>query len=151
MSMYSQFKTDPDLEKNGVWVDYGDFRVLLARAGGANKKYVKYAEEKSKPFRRAIQAGVMPEERSREMLFDIYAKTIVLSWEVNTGEITADTGEPIYEKGIHLPDGTVGEPSYDNIMRAFRLLPDLFFDLQKMADQLALFRKEELEEEAKNS
>jgi len=150
MSMYAQFETDPDLEKNGVWIDYGDFRVLLGRAGGANKKYLKYAEEKSKPFRRAIAAGVMPEKRSKELLFDIYAKTIIMAWEVSVGT-DDETGDTIWKSGIHMPNGDIGEASYDNFMMTFRKLPDVFFDLQKMAEQLSMFRKEELEEEAKNS
>ena len=65
MSMYEEFETDPNLETGGIWIDYGSFRVQIARAGGANKKYLSYAETKTKPFRRAIQAGTMTEERSR--------------------------------------------------------------------------------------
>ena len=34
MSMYGQFKTSDTLEIQGVVIDYGDFRVTLARAGG---------------------------------------------------------------------------------------------------------------------
>jgi len=150
MSMYSQFETDPHLEKTGVWVDYGDFRVLLGRAGGANKKYMKYAEQKSKPFRRAIAAGVMPEERSKELLFDIYANAVIFDWNVSDGvhEVTSET---IWKRGIHMPDGEIGDFSYDNVMMTFRRLPDIFFMLQKEAEQISIFRKEELEEEAKNS
>ena len=33
MSMYDMFAADEHLEAEGVWVDYGDFRVLLARVG----------------------------------------------------------------------------------------------------------------------
>ncbi|QDP61608.1 MAG: hypothetical protein Tp138OMZ00d2C19078261_69 [Prokaryotic dsDNA virus sp.] len=148
MSMYDMFAADEHLEAEGVWVDYGDFRVLLARAGGANKKYTKYMETKSKPFRRAIQAGAMPEKRSRELLFDVYATTVIKDWEVNSGE--AEDGSTVWERGIHMPDGSVGEYSKDNVMLTFRKLPDLFFDLQKQADGIAIFRKEEMEEDAKN-
>ncbi len=41
MSMYEQLETDKALETKGVEIDYGTFRVTLARAGGANKKYEK--------------------------------------------------------------------------------------------------------------
>ena len=36
-----QFASDENLETEGTWCDYGSFRVLLARAGGSNKKYLK--------------------------------------------------------------------------------------------------------------
>ena len=39
-TMFDQFETDPVLESEGIWIDYGAFRVKIARAGGANKKYL---------------------------------------------------------------------------------------------------------------
>jgi len=147
-NMYEQFETDPDLEVNGIWIDYGDFRVKIARAGGANKKYLSYAEKKTKPFRRAIQNGTMPEERSKPLLFDIYAKTIVLDWEVAKGH--EDDGETIWEQGIHAKDGSVLEFNPGNVLATFRQLEAIFFDLQQVAEGIALFRKEEMEEDGKN-
>ena len=149
MSMYNQFETDPDLETQGIWIDYGDFRVLIGRAGGANKKYLSYAEMKTKPFRRAIQAGTMTEERSRALLYDIFAKTIVLDWQISDG--VDEEGNTIWKKGIHGKDGNVLEFSQENVLQTFKNLPSLFQDLQQAAEGIALFRKEETEADAKNS
>ena len=148
MNMYSQFETDPNLETGGIWIDYGDFRVQLARAGGANKKYLSYAEAKTKPFRRAIQAGTMPEERSRTLLYDIYAKTVILDWQVADGE--EKDGTVKWKSGIHKKGGGLFDVTPENIITTFKNLQSLFIDLQQSAESIALFRKEEMEEDGKN-
>ena len=149
MGMYDQFETDTSLETQGIWIDYGDFRVLIARAGGSNKRYLSYTETKTKPFRRAIQAGTMTEERSRSLLYDIYAKTIILDWQISEG--VDDEGNTIWKKGIHAKDGGILEVNVENVMQTFRNLPSLFQDLQQAAEGISLFRKEEMEADAKNS
>jgi len=149
MSMFEQFETDPVLESEGIWIDYGDFRVQIGRAGGANKKYLSYAEAKTKPFRRAIQAGTMPEERSRALLYDIYAKTVIFNWQVADGE--DKDGNTKWKNGIHKKGGGILEVTPENIMLTFKLLPAVFMDLQQAAEGIGLFRKEEMEADAKNS
>lgn len=148
-NMYDQFETDADLEVNGIWIDYGDFRVKIARAGGANKKYLSYAEKKTKPFRRAIQNGTMPEERSKPLLFDIYAKTIVLDWEIADGE--EKDGTTKWKQGIHKKGGGTLPFTPENVLLTFKQLEAIFFDLQQVAEGISLFRKEEMEEDGKNS
>jgi hypothetical protein len=149
-SMFSQFETDPVLETDGIWIDYGDYRVQISRAGGANKKYLSYAETKTKPFRRAIQAGTMSENRIRDLLYDVYAKTVILNWQVADGEMP--NGETKWKNGI--PAKEVGAAALpvtpENIIATFRMLPSLFTDLQQAAEGIALFRKEEMEADAKN-
>lgn len=148
MNMYEQFETDVGLETAGIWVDYGDFRISIARAGGANKKYLSYAEAKTKPFRRAIQAGTMPEDRSRNLLYDIYAKTVVLDWQVSDGQ--DKNGDPKWKPGIHKKGGGILEFSQENVVLTFKNLPALFLDLQQVADSVSVFRKDEMEEDSKN-
>ena len=149
MSMYKQFETNAQLEQEGVWIDYGDFRVLVARAGGANKRYLSYAETKTKPFRRAMEAGTMDEKRAQKLLCDIFAKTIVLDWQVADG--VAEDGSTIWKKGIHAKDGGILEVTPENIEQTFANLPALFQDIQVAASGIALYRKEEMEADAKNS
>lgn len=149
MSMYDQFETDATLETGGIWIDYGDFRVQIARAGGANKKYLSYAETKTKPFRRAIQAGTMPEDRSRSLLYDIYANTVILDWQVADGE--NKDGSTKWKKGIHKKGGGLLEVSPENILITFKNLPALFLDLQQASEGVSLFLKEEMEADSKNS
>lgn len=149
MSMYKQFETDPKLEQEGIWIDYGDFRVLVARAGGANKRYLSYAETKTKPFRRAMEAGTMDEKRAQGLLYDIFSKTIVLNWQIADG--TDKDGSVKWKNGIHSKDGGVIDVTPANIEQTFRNLPALFQDIQQCAAGIALYRKEEIEADGKNS
>lgn len=142
MSMYEQFQTDPDLEKNGIFIDYGEFRVTLARAGGANKQYAKLLEAKTKPYRRAIQIETMDNEKAMDLLLEAFAEAVVLNWEVKDGDK--------WKKGIEGPDGDVIPFNTDNVIKTLRALPDLFNDLQEQASKVALYRKSIDEDDAGN-
>ena len=112
-------------------------------AGQGNKKYVKYAEKALRPVRKAMQAGALSNERSISIMSDIYAKTVVLDWEVMV--------DKSLKKGIESRTGEILPFNYDNVRQAFMDLPNLFIDIQEQANSIANFRKAELEEEAKNS
>jgi hypothetical protein len=146
MGMYDTFETDPALESQGIWLDYGDFRVLLASAGQGNKNYVRYAEKKLKPVRRALDSGALSNERSQALMADIYAQTIILSWETMKG--TGDKAK--MEVGIESKEGKILPFTEANVEQTLIALPRLFLDLQEQAASLANFRKGELEAEGKN-
>jgi hypothetical protein len=141
--MYGTFETDPTMEAQGVWLDYGDFRVLLASAGQGNKNYVRYAEKKLKPVRRALESGALSNERSQALIADIYAKTIILSWEVMV--------DKKMKQGIEDRDGKLIPFNEANVEQTLIALPRLFMDLQEQAASLANYRKAELENDTKNS
>ena len=142
MGMYDIFETDEDLENAGIWLDYGDFRVKIASAGQGNKKYVKYAEKALKPIRRAMQAGAVSNERSMAIMSDIYAKTIVLDWQVKS-----DNG---WKPGIEGRDGEVLPFNKEEVAKVFEALPNLFIDVQEQANAISNFRKAEIEEDSGN-
>jgi hypothetical protein len=142
MGMYDVFDTDADLENDGIWIDYGDFRVRIAGATQGNKKYVTYADKALKPIRRAMAAGALSPERSRIVMIDIYVKTIILDWEVKEDDK--------WKKGIESKTGDVLPVTKENISQALNDLPNLFIDLQEQAQQISNFRKAELEEESGN-
>lgn len=149
MSMYKTFKTDDSLEKTGIFLDYGEFRVTIARAGGSNKRFAKVLEAKTKPYRRAIQTEMMDQERGATLLREVYAEAVVLNWEVRDGE--DKDGNPKWRVGIELPDGTIGAFTKENVLLTFNNLPDLFSDIQEQAGKAALFRASIQEAEAGNS
>jgi hypothetical protein len=142
MSMYDTFGTDEHAERSGVWVDYGSFRVLLARAGGKNKAFEKGLEIATKPFRRAIAAGRMENDRLSEIVRKVFVETCILAWETKQNDS--------FVKGIEYPRGTIVEPTKATILAALTDLPDLFDDLQAQASSINLFRQEELAEDAGN-
>lgn len=141
--MYGQFKTDENLETKGVEIDYGTFCITLARAGGANKRYSRVLERLTKPHRRALATETMDPDRAAEILRESYAEAIVLKWETKV--------DGAFKPGIEAKSGGKLLPvNVKNIMETFANLPDLFTDIQTMANQIALFREEILEDDAGN-
>lgn len=142
MSMYKTFGTDENFETNGIMLEYGSFRVKIARAGGKNKRFAKVLEAKAKPFRRAIQTEMLDPEQGLAMLRDTYAEAIIISWE------TLVNGE--FVSGIEAPDGSLLPFSKENVALTLKNLPDLFADIKDAADKAALFRSTIVEADAKN-
>lgn len=144
MGLYDQFQTDENMEREGVLLDYGDFKIRIAYAGGANKKYLNYAEVKLKPLSRGIKAGTISNERANAVMLDIFARTVVLDW------FTRKEKEN-FVQGIEGPDGDILPFNEDNVKMTLTALPKLFADIQDQANQMSNFRQEVLEDEAKNS
>ena len=142
MGMYDVFETDTDLETNGVWIDYGEFRVRIASAGSGNKNYMKYAEKKLKPVRKAMEAGALNEGRSQAIMADIFTKTVILDWETLV--------DKEWVQGIENREGEIVAFNEDNVLTALKDLPRLFLDLQEQAMSMTIFRKAELETDGKN-
>lgn len=147
-SMFSQFETSTKLEQDGITVDYGTFKVIVAHAGGSNKAYASLMEAETKPFRRLIQAGTVEQKKLEEIFYKVYAKTIIRNWFVKVGE--DDDGEPIWEQGIDKKGGGILPFNVENIILTFKLLPNLFLDLKRLAEDIAMYKAEGLEEDSKN-
>ena len=155
-TMYQNHATDTQFERKGVWVDYGGFRVLVAKAGGANRKYLQMIERETKPVRRAMAAGSLTEERAKPIMIKVFSETIVHGWQVfqafeddHDGKGTKaqlDEGG-IWKDGIEQPDGSLGKFTKENVVAVLTNLPAVFgmIKLDAMADDiyLATVREEE--------
>ena len=139
MSLYSQFKTDKNIEKEGIVLNYGknskgaDIEIRIARAGGANIQYAKLLEAKTKPYRRQIQNETLDNDVAEKITKEVYAKAVVLGWS-----------------GVEDENGKELEFSFENCMKLFDDLPDLWTDIQQQSTKAALFRADILEQDAKN-
>ena len=149
MSMYQQFQTDKQMEVGGIIVDYGDFRVTLARAGGGNKSYTRKLEALSKPHKRAIQAGALDPATASTIMRTALIQGCIKKWEVRVADDKGKNGFA-WKQGIHAPDGSVLPFNEDNLDRALRDLEDLMLDLNQQASNAALYRIEQLEEDVGN-
>lgn len=147
-SMYSMFETDKELEADGIWLDYGDFRVKVARSGGANKKYTRFVNAKYTANQRAFDTKTISEEAASNIFHQAFAEAVVLDWQIADGQNKDGTTK--WKKGIHKKGGGVLEVTKDNLISVFRELPDLFADIQASANNISLFRKQQLEADAKN-
>jgi hypothetical protein len=144
VSPYQQFKTDEQVEQDGFYLDYGCFRLKIARAGGSNQKFQKVLQHKFKPHKRAMSMDTMDDDLARKLMAEAYAETIVLAWDSPDG------------KGKYVPTviGEDGKPMEFNRANCVKLLldlPDLFADLQTQANTAANFMTEERAELIKNS
>ena len=139
MSLYSQYKTDQDLEVNGIVLNYGkndkgqniDFRI--ARAGGGNTKFAKVAEAVLKPYRRQLNNETLDITVLDGLFRIIYAKAVVLGWS-----------------GVEDENGKSLEFNEQNVVKVFEDLPDVFADVRAAAEKASLFRRQALEDESKN-
>ncbi len=139
MSLYKQFATDKNVERDGVVLSYGknsknkDIEIRIARAGGANIRYTKLLEAAVKPYRRQLQNETMDNGVAEDITMRVYAQSVVLGWE-----------------GVEDEKGNDMEFTVENCMKLFKDLPDLWADIQSQATRAALFRQDILEADAKN-
>lgn len=143
MGLYDKFKSDEALEKEGVWVNYGDFKVLLARAGGSNKRYGKIAEKVMEPHRRQLKSGTLDNEVAEKALVEITARACVLGWKTKVGDDWVD--------GIEGEDGSIIEFNSANVIETLNKLHDLFIEIRDITNDMKVYRQDQLESEAKNS
>ena len=133
MSIYKLFATDSSLEKDGFALEYGDATFIIARAGGANKKFQSCIERKMRPYRSAINSGTMDEKTAQKLLAEAYAEAIILAWE----GVTDQDDEPL-------------EFTKENVIKVLIDLPDLFIDIQEQSTKVANFTIAEASEDAKS-
>ena len=139
MSLYSQYKTDQDLEVNGIVLNYGknskgqNIDIRIARAGGSNTKFAKVAEVVLKPYRRQLNNETLDITVLDGLFRIIYAKAVVVGWS----GVEDEAGNPL-------------DFTEQNVVKVFEDLPDLFADVRAAAEKQSLFRREALEDESKN-
>jgi len=142
--MYEAFQCDPEMERKGIVLIYPGFRITIARAGGANKKYQKALEKEIRPYLRALKTDTLDPEIAEQVIKSVYAKAIILDWEVQD-----EAGN--WVQGIEQPDGSLLPVTQENMVNTFDALPDLFDDIRSQAASSALFKASLKEEAAKNS
>jgi hypothetical protein len=134
MGTYKTFESDSDLENNGVLLDLGDVgKFKIARAGGANKAYLKALNKHGAPYRAAIQAGSLDDNLALKIVQEVFAEAILLGWE----GVTDRDGKPLVF-------------TRENVLRIFNDLPDLFAAIRNFAENAAYYRKSVLAADAGN-
>jgi len=70
----------PELEEDGVWVDYKDgAKFKLARLG--NKKFLRAYETKRRPHLKAIRKGNFSADDELRISCEVLAETVVMDWD----------------------------------------------------------------------
>lgn len=134
MSLYKMFGTDKNLERDGVWVDYGNgIKILLACAGGANHRYSKTMERVMKPFMRQIQTKTIDGDLLHKLLREVFAEAVILGWE---GVVCAE-GKPLAF-------------TLENAISLLEDLPKFYEDLKAISEDFQVFKNQVKEDNAKN-
>lgn len=142
-SPFKQFSTSSELETLGVWLNFGDFHIKVARAGGSNKRYGKASDLYFEPHRRAAEVGALSEKDASEALANVYADSVILGWRtVNEDGSFRDT--------IDGPDGEPWQFTRENVVKLLTLLPDFFGVLRKHCENFQNFKRSSLERDAGN-
>lgn len=137
--LYNQFKTDGNLEKEGIVLDYGPnssgkpMQIRIARAGGTNIAFSKSFERHTKPYRRMFQTGVIDDALSQQVMRQVYVDSVILGWE----NIEDENGKELAFTS-------------DNVNKVLTDLPDLFVDIVEQSKNAALFRATIRESDLKN-
>ena len=139
MSLYNTFGTNKDLERDGITLDYGlnskdqPIEIRIARAGGANVKFAKILQQKMEPHKRAIANDRFDQKIAEKLLMETYAQGVVLGWS-----------------GVEDREGNELAFNFENVMKVFSDLPDLFLDIQQQSQKAALFREDIRKDEQGN-
>jgi len=140
---YGSFRSDTAAEQEGVELDYGPFRVTLARAGGANKSYERILEALTKPYRRAIQLETLDQKVSEKIMKEAMAKAIILNWEVLVdAEGNPDPDGTTWAQGLEDPDtGELLPFTWENVLAVLqhKEIQNLYHDLRTQSGKEALF------------
>lgn len=137
---YAIFATDSRAEVTGVWINYGEFRVLIARAGGANEAYNLALDRKARAMRRT---GITSAKRLEAISLELLAEHCVKDWQVKN--LSGN-----FMPGITMPDGENDVFNIANVKIVFEAYPDLARSLLAEASSIELFQEEQLEEESGN-
>lgn len=134
MDISKAFGTNKKAEYGvGVKIPMGeDGYIVLQRAGGANREYLKRVEELRKKYRLQAQINALPEEESKRLLAEVYADTIVLDWKIAL-------------------DGEDLPYSRENVIRGLMAEENFFQWVKDLAEDMENFRNVELEHDAGNS
>lgn len=148
---YGSFRSDTTAEQEGVELDYGPFRVTIARAGGANKSYERILEALTKPYRRAIQLETLDQKVSERIMKEAMAKAIILNWEVLVDVNGApDPNGSDWAQGLEDPDtGELMAFSWENVLKVLqhKEIQNLYNDLRVQSGKEALFLQVQRETE----
>lgn len=141
-SLYDLFDVNEELETKGFILQLieataeGEISVsfVLARAGGANKKYTKRVQQLLKPHQHAFDRGKLSPAVQDKIFIRALSEHVVLGWE-----------------GIFSREGEPREFSVENCVDLLTDIPELFSTIHKEANDISNFIDVERVESSKNS
>lgn len=123
----SLFKTNADMEKEGIWFEVSigvSFR--LRRFGGSNANKVAQSMAKyHKPYAKLIDSKKLSEEETAEIMAKVFVDCCLVEW-----------------KGVKNEHGEDIPYTFENAVSLFKSLPELFTALFNHCQSVDSFREE---------
>lgn len=123
----SLFKTNTNLEKDGVWFEISiGVSFLLRRFGGANSNKVAQAMAKyHKPYAKLIESKKLSDEETSEIMAKVFVDSCLIDW-----------------KGVTDEKGDTLDCSFENGVTLFKNLPELFNTVFQYCQGVESFRED---------
>lgn len=137
-SLRNALKTSTVLEREGVFLERGNTRVRLRRAGGSNTAFNFAMAKIMKDHGRALQNGLISDEAAMKLLHRVFAEHVVLTWETDTSD---DDKVQNWESGIETADGSLAPVTVDNIVAYWIDVPDWFNEVKSFSEDLQYYRE----------
>lgn len=108
------FKSDINLEKEGVWFEIAEgIQFRVRRFGGSNFEIKKAMTKYYKPYSKLIERGLLPEAKEKEIYTKAFIDACIVEW-----------------KGVEI-DGEITPFSFDAALKLFKELPELLETLME--------------------
>lgn len=122
----SLFKTNSDLERDGIWLNIGNgVRFRIRRFGGSNSQRLKQAMAKfHKPVARLVELDKLSAEENIELMAKTFADACLVDWE-----------------GVEI-GGTPALCTFENAVKLFTTLPELFDIIFKESQKFDSFKED---------
>lgn len=137
-SLRNALKTSPQLEKDGIWLERGNTKVKLRRAGGTNTAFNMAMANVMNEYGSAIKHNLLSNEKANEILYETFAEHVVVDWQTNVGtEI-----QPEWITGIEgATEGETLPVTFDNIVAYWRDVPAWFIECKETAENIQFYRQ----------
>lgn len=143
-SVFKTFGTSRQLEREGIWLNYGDIKFLVARAGGTNIAYQELLKAKIRPVRHQIERDTLSKADDDRINAELYAETVIKDVQVLKEDGT-------WEKGVPTENGDILPYSSSAVVALLLELPELFRDVRACASDSQKYLKEQEAADVKNS
>ncbi len=119
------FKTNPDLEKNGVWFEISDEIAFLVRPfKSTNPRFKAAMANHYKPFARQMDMGTLEQDKAFEVSLKLFLDVCLVDW-----------------RGVEIDDKPT-EYNKENALKFFKALPELFDTLWNYAKDFSSYKEE---------
>lgn len=133
----NRYKTDREMEENGVWVDFGDgIQVKIRRANSKHSRDTRAKLEK--PYAGQFRNREMPQSLQDEILIKQLAQSIVVDWKGVPDPSNPDSPNPF-------------PCNEENVIKVMTQFPDFREDILTASVAQATFQRNLMADAEKNS